>query len=100
MIVLNPSASTDVRGVAEMLPDLDRVRVRVERRHIDAAGHTGSTCPIARAIGGAVFITKLMVRKGDDMSAVAVLPKVARDFVEAFDNGRTVEPIEFDLHVG
>ncbi len=100
MIVLDPSASTNVRGIAETLPDLDRVRVRVERRHIDAAGRTGTTCPIARALGGTVFITKLMVRKGDDMSAVAVLPKVARDFVEAFDNGRAVEPIEFDLQVG
>jgi hypothetical protein len=98
VIVPDNPASTS-RRTAESLPPLDRVRVRVERRHIDSGGHTATTCPIARAMGGGAFITKLMVRKQGDMSAVAVLPRVAREFVEAFDNGKAVEPIEFDLRL-
>jgi hypothetical protein len=100
VIVLDQPTSTGDGSIATPMPTLERVRVRVQRQHIDAGGHTGGSCPIARAIGGSVFITKLMVRSGRDMSAIAVLPRVAREFVEAFDNGRPVEPIEFDLQMG
>ena len=77
------------------------LRVHVRQHHIDAATpKSPSSCPIALAMRpiANVFVTPVMVRyyEGD---AMAPLPKIAKEFVAAYDAGEKVEPFEFDIRL-
>jgi hypothetical protein len=99
--VLDRPATVDFRGVIHGVWGTEiGHRVSVTREHIAGAIPCSPTgCPIARAIGPGYKIRSTVIRRESDDSVYAALPLAARDFVEAFDNGLPVEPIEFTLKV-
>lgn len=83
---------------------MSKIRVVVTQDHIDRGiPKDGCWCPIARAIrdlgdnafdGLEIEVDELLVRVGDQTGK---LPPEGLAFIEAFDEGRPVAPLAFDL---
>jgi len=70
------------------------LRISVTETHIKNAKHSRHRCPIALAIGNCEVGWNYII---NNIGEVFKLPSEATSFLQAWDDGRPVEPLEFYL---
>ncbi len=80
------------------------MKIKLTQSHIDAGvkGDCGS-CPVALAVMEATGAKEAGVAGGsmwiEGYRLITSTPAAIRDFIDAFDAGRPVEPFEFDIEL-
>lgn len=82
------------------------MKIRVRQEHIDkGVCNSPWECPIALAAQEAIGTDELSVWPylltwcAGELVHEADMPRPAREFIENFDDGRPVEPFEFEIEV-
>lgn len=76
------------------------VKINIDQHHIDdGVRHSCMNCPIALAFEEKGFSVRINEGYAIIGRARYKLPEVARDFIDAFDSKKPVEPLAFEVTI-